>query len=771
MNKIAITLFLILLASIANAQTFTIKGKLQSKKNAVDFASVILQKKDSSFVSGLVSDKNGQFLFDNINSGDYNIMITSIGYEDKKINVKLQDRNIELGTISMDSTTHQLKEIVVNASKVIRTNDKQVALPTKFQIKSSANGIDLLKAMQLSRLHIDVMNNTISSSAQGEVQTRINGAKVNIQQIQVLKPEEIQRVEYHDNPGMQYGQGVACVIDYITKRPVSGGSLSVEAQNSPFDGWGEDMLTGSYNKGKSQFGAYVWRMYRNLHQWRENSETFNYNDGTSFTRIEDGHPDKLIENGIYGNIYYNYKDGNKWYLNTSINLNTYGLKTNTNSTLYPSNNPDDFVNMTDYNKNSTIRPWIDIYFQRNYGKRRTLIFNAVGTYINNDIERNYTEDKKSDLLTDITSKTKGNKYSIIAEAIYSVGVTKNSNLNFGLTSNQAFTSNKYTGSVTATTNMHDGYARTFAEWKQSIGKLNYSLGTYFSYIWILQSTAKLYQTEWYPKMSMSYTFNDNSYIRLSGERSYHLPSLGDISDVEQIIDSLQIRRGNPNLKVNHTWMTDLYYEWRKNKFTLDLSLFYMYQKNPIMEETLLENNKFIRTMLNQKSWQKFTPEIQLAVGPLFNLFTFNIIGGVNYFDSQGLDYHHYYTNWYYIADATIQYKNLTIVIEGKTHGNDFNGETGKWGEGIIMPRAGDGTTNGHGGIMIFNPFSSRKDYHRPTINYNKYAPSNQALHIQESARMVSLTFNWDFSFGRKYEGGNKQLKNEDKDSGTLNSSK
>ena len=106
MNKIAITLFLILLASIANAQTFTIKGKLQSKKNAVDFASVILQKKDSSFVSGLVSDKNGQFLFDNINSGDYNIMITSIGYEDKKINVKLQDRNIELGTISMDSTTH-----------------------------------------------------------------------------------------------------------------------------------------------------------------------------------------------------------------------------------------------------------------------------------------------------------------------------------------------------------------------------------------------------------------------------------------------------------------------------------------------------------------------------------------------------------------------------------------------------------------------------------------------------------------------------------------
>ena len=378
-----------------NAKVYSIKGKLISQKEVVDYASVLLQKQDSSFVSGVISDKNGQFIFENLNNGDYKIVITSIGFDDKVMNVKLQNDNIELGNISMLSASHQLGEVVVNASKVVRTSDKQIALPTKFQIKASNNGVDLLRAMQLSCLHINPIDNTISSSAKGEVQTRINGAKVSIQQIQALRPENIQRIEYNDNPGMKYGQNVACVIDYITKRPVSGGTLSLESRHSPFDGWGEDQLSGSYNKGKSEIGAFIWESYRNLHQWRYNTETFNYQDGTSFTRNENGEPDKLKYNNLYGNIYYNYKNGDKWYLNTTLNLGKDKSTINTKSTLFPINDKNNFVNMLDINNENKTRPWLDIYFQRNYNNNRTLIFNIVGTYIHNNIRRNYTEDKNS----------------------------------------------------------------------------------------------------------------------------------------------------------------------------------------------------------------------------------------------------------------------------------------------------------------------------------------------------------------------------------------
>ena len=754
-----------------NAKVYSIKGKLISQKEVVDYASVLLQKQDSSFVSGVISDKNGQFIFENLNNGDYKIVITSIGFDDKVMNVKLQNDNIELGNISMLSASHQLGEVVVNASKVVRTSDKQIALPTKFQIKASNNGVDLLRAMQLSCLHINPIDNTISSSAKGEVQTRINGAKVSIQQIQALRPENIQRIEYNDNPGMKYGQNVACVIDYITKRPVSGGTLSLESRHSPFDGWGEDQLSGSYNKGKSEIGAFIWESYRNLHQWRYNTETFNYQDGTSFTRNENGEPDKLKYDNLYGNIYYNYKNGDKWYLNTTLNLGKDKSTINTKSTLFPINDKNNFVNMLDINNENKTRPWLDIYFQRNYDNNRTLIFNIVGTYIHNNIRRNYTEDKNSLVQTEINSMTRGNKYSVIAEAIYSLGLTKKGNLSFGASGNQAYTNNDYTGTVTQTTNMHDGYARSFAEWKHTIGKLNYSLGAYLSYIWMLQGSNKIQQVEWYPKASMSYTINNKSYIKVSGERSYTTPSLGDISNVEQIIDSLQIRRGNPNLSVSHTWMTNLYYEWRHDIFNVNFNMNYQYQQNPVMEETLREGNKFIRTQQNQRSWQSLNPEVQIEVGPLFKLFTFNLTTGMNYYDSYGVTYHHCYTNWYYDVEAMMQYKNLTLLLKGKNHCNYFYGETMTSGESITMAMAKYRIKKVSLGLMIFNPFSSRMNYNQPTINYNSFAPSHQTMHIRESARLVALTVNWDLSFGRKYDGGHKLRNNEDKDSGTIKNGK
>jgi hypothetical protein len=767
----AVTL-LLLATLIAEAQTFLIKGRLLSGKTAVDYANVVLQNKDSAYVSGVMSDKNGHFFFEGVKGGSYRIVITCIGYEDKHIALNGVNRDTELGVITMDSVAQQLGEVVVMASKVIRTADKQIALPTKYQIKASSNGVDLLRTMQLSRLKVDPINNTVSTSAPGEVQLRINGAKAELYQVKALRPENIQRVEYHDDPGMKYGEGVACVIDYITKRPMSGGDVSLEARNSPFDGWGEDQLQGSLNKGKSQLGGYVWSSYRDLHQWRDNTETFNYVDGTSFTRVEDGEKRPIKENEIYANLFYNYKEGDKWFLNVNFNTSYYYLRNETGSRLYPDNQPDNFVNMLDDSKERQLRPWVDVYFQRNFSKRRSLIFNVVGTYISTNSSRKYTEDKGAEPLTDINSDTDGSKYSVIAEAVYSVGMTKTGTMNFGLSASQAYTENTYTGTVDAVTNMHDGYGRGFVEWKQSLGKFNYSVGSFLSYIWTLQNGDNLRKLMWYPKASASMKINDRSYVRLSAERSYTTPSLSNLSNVEQIIDSLQIRRGNPNLKENYTWQGNLFYEWRKGLFTVDLSLFYMYQNKPVMEATLRENNKFIRTTLNQKSWQKVNPEVQVQVGPLFDIFSINLIAGMNYFDSHGTDYHHYYTNWYYNVDFTAQYKKFTFMLMGCNHQNNFYGETCNYGESILGMMANYRINKVKIGIMTFNPFSNRNSYNRPTVNYNRYAPSRQAMHVvYESARLVAVTFNWDFSFGHKYKGGQKQLNNSDKDSGTMNSGK
>lgn len=45
------------------------------------------------------------------------------------------------------------------------------------------------------------------------------------------------------------------------------------------------------------------------------------------------------------------------------------------------------------------------------------------------------------------------------------------------------------------------------------------------------------------------------------------PSLGELSAIDQVIDSLQIQRGNPNLKSYMSYYTELNYEFRKGLFT------------------------------------------------------------------------------------------------------------------------------------------------------------------------------------------------------------
>ena len=55
--------------------------------------------------------------------------------------------------------------------------------------------------MKLSRIQVDQMRNKVTSSGEGDVQLRMNGVNAEIQDILVLRPEDVIRIEYHDAPG------------------------------------------------------------------------------------------------------------------------------------------------------------------------------------------------------------------------------------------------------------------------------------------------------------------------------------------------------------------------------------------------------------------------------------------------------------------------------------------------------------------------------------------------------------------------------------------
>ena len=134
------------------------------------------------------------------------------------------------------------------------------------------------------------MNNEIGVLGGGELQLRINGAKAEVEEIKALQPSDIIRIEYHDNPGLRYGNAEV-VLDYIVRRPETGGNFGVDLSQGMNAMWGEYNVFGKVNHKKSEFGVSYYMGPRDFYgMYRDNEEEFHLADGTTLHRIEEGEP-------------------------------------------------------------------------------------------------------------------------------------------------------------------------------------------------------------------------------------------------------------------------------------------------------------------------------------------------------------------------------------------------------------------------------------------------------------------------------------------------
>ena len=65
-KRILVATSLLCMCCILFAQTVQVKGKVVSENEAVEFANVVLQTKDSIFIAGGVTDSKGRFMMENI---------------------------------------------------------------------------------------------------------------------------------------------------------------------------------------------------------------------------------------------------------------------------------------------------------------------------------------------------------------------------------------------------------------------------------------------------------------------------------------------------------------------------------------------------------------------------------------------------------------------------------------------------------------------------------------------------------------------------------
>lgn len=473
---------IILLSSVVLtgiAQTVEIRGTVKEAKNeeVLEFVNVMLQTADSVFISGITTDEKGKFRLSSIHPGNYILVISSMGYTTHYVTLDGLSQSISLDDILLEDSSLSLEGITVTASNLTSRSDKKIVFPSERQIELSTNGVNLLQQLMLPKLQINPLFNELSLPGGGELQLRINGAKVELQDILALQPAEIIRIEYHDNPGLRYGNAEV-VLDYIVRRPETGGSFGIDLNDSPVTAWGNNFINGKINHKKSELSMNYGISHRDFYRvYRNNEEKFMFEDGSTLQRKEEGGHGHAQMSWQHLNATYSFNEPDKMLFNATVRYyNNNQPHFDYKGTLYNIANPDDRVYMIDNSAEKWHRPALDLYYQQSLPHDQTIVLNAVGTYNYTNSERFYQESRENILLTDVNNLVIGKKYSIIGEGIYEKKLESN-RVSGGIRYTHSFSDNEYRNGHNYITKMDQSETFIYGEFTGKIKKTGLYAGS------------------------------------------------------------------------------------------------------------------------------------------------------------------------------------------------------------------------------------------------------------------------------------------------------
>ena len=683
--------------------------------------------------------------------------------------------NTHLGTIEMNEASTELSEVVVEGDAVIQKVDRQILLPNKEQLGASSDGMSLLQNLQIPRIVVNPVENSVKTLANQEVQLRINGIEASNSEVMAINPKDVIRIEYHDQPGVRYN-GAAAVINYIVKHRDTGGNLMLNASNGvTMSGWGEYHLSGKVNFGKSSFSLLTHYSPRDIYWTRTNAETYNFSTGTIENR-EVGEPTRFKGNPVNLGLSYNWTNGEKNMLQIALRDNMLFMpqsETNRDSYLYQGT--DSFA-IHDHESTQSISPSLDIYYEHNLPDDNHLYFDVVGTYINSSNDRRFEQLPLGETVadtTDVTSRVRGNKYSLIGEAIYEKD-WENIGLTVGVRHNQQWVENTYLGSADATVNMTTAETYAFAEVQQRVKQFSYAVGIGAMHTYIEQGGQK--SSNWIarPQLTLSYDFGKGVFWKYKGYVSGYQPSLSAMSDMAQQIDKYQIRQGNPNLKPVMFVANEMQLSWQSKYVNLNIWANYSYDHKPIMEETyeqLIDGQAYaIRTYANHRGFHRLQVAPSVQVRLLQNKLIFTVAPFANYYVSLGNSYTHKNFNPGVRASFMGMYHGWQFFGEVTTRYNNLWGETLEYGEFYHQIGVGYNADKWGFRAMLMNPFSV-KGYSIETKDLSALAPNTQHAEMRDFRQMLILNFHCNLDFGTQRRDSGKRINNEDKENGILSGTK
>ncbi len=224
----AIVTALVLFSTVAKAQQ-TIRGWIADEQRLpIEYANVIaLSVRDSSLVTGAVTDKAGAFQLSVSADAQVFLRVLGVGYERRNVSLPLA-----ADTLQLKAEAKAMEGVTVTAQrpKMAIRNDALVTTIVGSSLAKAGSGNDVLKRIPL----LTGKEGSYSVVGRGVAVIYINNRKItDATEIERLNSSDIKDVEVITNPGARYDATVSAVIRIHTVRKVG-------------DGFGFDARTSAY---------------------------------------------------------------------------------------------------------------------------------------------------------------------------------------------------------------------------------------------------------------------------------------------------------------------------------------------------------------------------------------------------------------------------------------------------------------------------------------------------------------------------------------------
>ena len=222
----------------------------------LEYTTVMLYKSaDNAPVNGTVTNRSGEFHIENIDIGDYYILLSFVGYRTKRIDDIIfndANQNIDLNTIQIQLTQANLQELSIDGSlpAVDYRIDKKVISVNKQLAAQSGTAVDILE--NVSSIQVDINGNVLLRGSSG-ITVLIDGKPSILspsQALQQVPAKTIESIEIITNPSAKFdSEGSAGIINIISKKEkMEGGSAYVNLNVGSFGKYGGDFLVGYKQK-------------------------------------------------------------------------------------------------------------------------------------------------------------------------------------------------------------------------------------------------------------------------------------------------------------------------------------------------------------------------------------------------------------------------------------------------------------------------------------------------------------------------------------------